>query len=111
MAGRAIYGADNHGWRCGTAQACHSSTPGCAAALEQIVRDAGGPEGLFQNLHIGSSKVAGIIADDRVVAVTITGNEYAGDRHQPDAGFGSPCALWRRQTIRPWQRIGIPWLA
>jgi succinate-semialdehyde dehydrogenase/glutarate-semialdehyde dehydrogenase len=63
-----------------------SSTPGCAAALEQIVLDAGGPEGLFQNLHISSSKVAGIIADDRVVAVTITGSEYAGMKVAEAAG-------------------------
>ena len=64
-----------------------SSTPGCAAALEQIVLDAGGPEGLFQNLHIGSAKVAGIIADDRVVAVTITGSEYAGMKVAEAAGY------------------------
>ncbi|RED15994.1 NAD-dependent succinate-semialdehyde dehydrogenase [Parasphingopyxis lamellibrachiae] len=64
-----------------------SSTPGCAAALEQIVLDAGGPEGLFQNLHISSSKVAGIIADDRIVAVTITGSEFAGQKVAEAAGF------------------------
>lgn len=64
-----------------------SSTPGCAAALEQIVLDAGGSEGLFQNLHISSSKVAGIIADDRVVAVTITGSEYAGMKVAEAAGY------------------------
>lgn len=64
-----------------------SSTPGCAAALEKIVLDAGGPEGLFQNLHISSSKVAGIIADDRIVAVTITGSEYAGQKVAEAAGF------------------------
>src|SRR3546814_18115350 len=36
------------------------------------------PDGLFQNLAIPSAKVAGIIADDRVVAVTLTGSEGAG---------------------------------
>src|SRR3546814_15015544 len=39
---------------------------------------AGAPDGLFQNLAIPSAKVAGIIADDRVVAVTLTGSEGAG---------------------------------
>ncbi len=63
-----------------------SSTPGCAAALEQIVLDAGGPEGVFQNLHISASKVAGIIADDRIVAVTITGSEGAGIKVAEAAG-------------------------
>lgn len=63
-----------------------SSTPGCAAALEEMVTGAGGPEGLFQNLHIGSSKVAGIIADERVVAVTLTGSEGAGIKVAEAAG-------------------------
>ncbi|NNC72469.1 MAG: NAD-dependent succinate-semialdehyde dehydrogenase [Sphingomonadaceae bacterium] len=63
-----------------------SSTPETAAALEEMVLDAGGPEGLFQNLHISASKVAGIIADDRVVAVTITGSEGAGIKVAEAAG-------------------------
>ncbi|MBC7985323.1 MAG: NAD-dependent succinate-semialdehyde dehydrogenase [Sphingomonadaceae bacterium] len=63
-----------------------SSTPGCAAALEEMVTAAGAPEGLFQNLHIPSSKVAGIIADRRVVAVTITGSEGAGIKVAEAAG-------------------------
>lgn len=63
-----------------------SSTPETAAALEEMVLDAGGPEGLFQNLHISASKVAGIIADDRIVAVTITGSEGAGIKVAEAAG-------------------------
>ncbi|WP_298020649.1 NAD-dependent succinate-semialdehyde dehydrogenase [uncultured Parasphingopyxis sp.] len=63
-----------------------SSTPECAAKLEEMVVEAGGPEGLFQNLHISSGKVAGIIADDRVVAVTITGSEGAGIKVAEAAG-------------------------
>ncbi len=63
-----------------------SSTPACAAALEEMVLKAGGPEGLFQNLHISASKVAGIIADDRVIAVTITGSEGAGIKVAEAAG-------------------------
>ncbi|MBC2778272.1 NAD-dependent succinate-semialdehyde dehydrogenase [Parasphingopyxis marina] len=63
-----------------------SSTPECAAMLEQMVLDAGGPAGLFQNLHISASKVAGIIDDPRVVAVTITGSEAAGIKVAEQAG-------------------------
>src|SRR3546814_6294937 len=55
-----------------------SNVQGVAAAIEATILKAGAPDGLFQNLAIPSAKVAGIIADDRVVAVTLTGSEGAG---------------------------------
>src|SRR3546814_17617883 len=55
-----------------------SNVQGVAAAIEATILKAGAPDGLFQNLAIQSAKVAGIIADDRVVAVTLTGSEGAG---------------------------------
>ena len=55
-----------------------SNVPQCALALEEIFSQAGFPEGVFQTLLIGSEKVAGIMADDRVQAATLTGSEYAG---------------------------------
>lgn len=55
-----------------------SNVQGVAAALEETIRGAGAPEGLFQNLAIHSNKVEGLIADDRIVAVTLTGSEGAG---------------------------------
>jgi succinate-semialdehyde dehydrogenase/glutarate-semialdehyde dehydrogenase len=55
-----------------------SLTQGCAAAIEEMVHAAGAPDGLFQNLAIKSGKVAALIADDRVAAVTLTGSEGAG---------------------------------
>lgn len=65
----------------------HSSlTPGCAAAIEEMVSEAGASQGLFQNLPIGSGAVAEIIADDRVVAVTLTGSEGAGMKVAEAAG-------------------------
>lgn len=63
-----------------------SSTPGCAQALEDMVTAAGAPEGLFQNLFVAVPKVAGIIADRRVVAVTLTGSEGAGIKVGEAAG-------------------------
>ena len=39
---------------------------------------AGAPEGVFQTLLVGSASVAGIVADPRVAAVTLTGSEGAG---------------------------------
>ncbi|MGN6269822.1 MAG: NAD-dependent succinate-semialdehyde dehydrogenase [Sphingomonas sp.] len=55
-----------------------SNVQGVAAALEETIRDAGAPAGLFQNLAIKSNKVEGLIADDRIAAVTLTGSEGAG---------------------------------
>ena len=54
-----------------------SNVQGCAALLQDMV-DEGGGEGLFLNLPLPSSRVEGVIADDRVRAVTLTGSEGAG---------------------------------
>jgi acyl-CoA reductase-like NAD-dependent aldehyde dehydrogenase len=51
---------------------------GAALALEALVRDAGGPEGLYANLAVGRDAIAPIIADERVRAVTLTGSAPAG---------------------------------
>ena len=55
-----------------------SNVPQCALELESLVRRAGAPDGVFQTLLVGSAAVAGIIADPRVAAVTLTGSEGAG---------------------------------
>ncbi|NEQ76274.1 MAG: NAD-dependent succinate-semialdehyde dehydrogenase [Okeania sp. SIO2C9] len=55
-----------------------SNVPQCALAIEEIFKEAGFPEGVFQTLLIGSNEVAGIMADDRVKAGTLTGSEPAG---------------------------------
>jgi succinate-semialdehyde dehydrogenase/glutarate-semialdehyde dehydrogenase len=55
-----------------------SSVPLCALAIESVFREAGFPEGVFRTLMIPSSRVAGVIADPRVHAVTLTGSESAG---------------------------------
>src|SRR5258705_3821051 len=44
----------------------------CAQALETLVRNAGGPEGLYVNLAIPVEAAAGRIADQRVPAATGT---------------------------------------
>ncbi|AJP72976.1 NAD-dependent succinate-semialdehyde dehydrogenase [Sphingomonas hengshuiensis] len=63
-----------------------SSVQGCAALMQQLASAAGAPDGLFQNLAIKSDKVADIIADKRVVAVTLTGSEGAGAKVATAAG-------------------------
>ena len=63
-----------------------SSVQGVARLIEEMMIVAGAPAGLFQNLTIGSAAVADIIADDRVVAVTLTGSEGAGRAVAEQAG-------------------------
>jgi succinate-semialdehyde dehydrogenase/glutarate-semialdehyde dehydrogenase len=55
-----------------------SNVTGCALAIEDLFRDAGLPEGLFRTLLIGADRVASVIADPRVDAVTLTGSTPAG---------------------------------
>jgi succinate-semialdehyde dehydrogenase/glutarate-semialdehyde dehydrogenase len=55
-----------------------SNVPQCALRIEQIMLEAGFPEGAFQTLLVGSRQVDGIVNDHRVAAVTLTGSEGAG---------------------------------
>lgn len=62
-----------------TALLKHSSnTMGCAIAIEEVFREAGFPEGVFQNLVISSKKVAQVIENPLVKAVTLTGSTPVG---------------------------------
>ncbi len=63
-----------------------SNVPGCALALEEVFEEAGYPEGVFQTLLVGSSKVEGVLADDRVRAATLTGSGPAGRAVAETAG-------------------------
>ena len=55
-----------------------SNVPQSALAIEEVFREAGVPEGVFQTLLIGSAAVERIIADHRVAGVTLTGSDKAG---------------------------------
>ncbi|MBB5709728.1 NAD-dependent succinate-semialdehyde dehydrogenase [Sphingomonas xinjiangensis] len=63
-----------------------SSVQGCGQLMQQLVSAAGAPDGLFQNLPIKSDMVSDLIADQRVVAVTLTGSEGAGAKVAQAAG-------------------------
>ena len=63
-----------------------SNVPRCALELEQVFRAAGFPEHLFSTLLVGSKAVEGIIADRRIVAVTLTGSELAGSKVAAQSG-------------------------
>ena len=64
-----------------------SNVPQCALAIEALVRRAGFPRGVFQTLLIESTQVESVLADDRVVAVTLTGSEAAGRAVAAQAGW------------------------
>ncbi|MCH9845229.1 MAG: NAD-dependent succinate-semialdehyde dehydrogenase [Alphaproteobacteria bacterium] len=65
-----------------------SNVPFCALAIEEIITQAGAPHGLMRTLLIGSDKVAAIINDDRIAAVTLTGSTYAGKMIATQAAQG-----------------------
>ncbi|SNT48898.1 succinate-semialdehyde dehydrogenase / glutarate-semialdehyde dehydrogenase [Asanoa hainanensis] len=63
-----------------------SNVPQAALYLDSLFERAGFPPGSFQALLIPSSQVAGLIQDDRIAAVTITGSEPAGRSVAETAG-------------------------
>ena len=63
-----------------------SNVPQSALAIEEVFREAGVPEGVFQTLLIGSAAVERIIADRRVAGVTLTGSDKAGSLVAETAG-------------------------
>src|SRR5690348_5254136 len=63
-----------------------SNVPQSALAIEEVFREAGLPEGVFQTLLIGSGPVERIIGDRRVAGVTLTGSDKAGSLVAQAAG-------------------------
>jgi succinate-semialdehyde dehydrogenase/glutarate-semialdehyde dehydrogenase len=55
-----------------------SSVPQCAEYLGGLFARAGFPDGAFQHLFVGSARIEGILADDRIKAATLTGSDAAG---------------------------------
>jgi succinate-semialdehyde dehydrogenase/glutarate-semialdehyde dehydrogenase len=63
-----------------------SNVPQCALFMQELFERAGFPDGCFQTLLIGASRVDAVIRDDRVVAVTLTGSGPAGQAVAAAAG-------------------------
>jgi succinate-semialdehyde dehydrogenase/glutarate-semialdehyde dehydrogenase len=59
---------------------------GAALEIERLVREAGFPEGLLRAAFLENAAVAGVIADPRVRAVTLTGSDRAGRAVGAEAG-------------------------
>jgi succinate-semialdehyde dehydrogenase/glutarate-semialdehyde dehydrogenase len=55
-----------------------SNVSGCALAIEALILRAGAPEGLLQTLLLPSSQIAGLIGNDTIMGVTLTGSTGAG---------------------------------
>jgi succinate-semialdehyde dehydrogenase/glutarate-semialdehyde dehydrogenase len=62
------------------------NTPRCAKAIEGVMREAGLPDGVFQNLYLSNEQAARVIGDRRVRAVTLTGSTRAGREVASTAG-------------------------
>jgi succinate-semialdehyde dehydrogenase/glutarate-semialdehyde dehydrogenase len=54
------------------------SCPRSALAIEQIMKDAGLPEGAYINIFASHAQVADIISNPRIQGVSLTGSERAG---------------------------------
>jgi succinate-semialdehyde dehydrogenase/glutarate-semialdehyde dehydrogenase len=55
-----------------------SNVPGSALAIEEVLRDAGFPEGLFRTLLISAKQVEKVLDHDEIAAATLTGSVSAG---------------------------------
>lgn len=64
-----------------------SNVPGCAIAIEEVLKKAGFPAGVFQTLLVGSKAVKKIIANPLIKAVTLTGSTGAGIQVAQQAGL------------------------
>ena len=63
-----------------------SNVPKSAQLIQEIFEQAGFPKGCYQDLPIPSSKVANIIANPIIKAVSLTGSEQAGIAVATEAG-------------------------
>ena len=63
-----------------------SNVTGCALAIEEMFEAAGFPDGCFSTLVIPGSKVAEVIENPNIAAVTVTGSDAAGRAVASKAG-------------------------
>ena len=63
-----------------------SIVPQCAAAIEELFREAEAPEGLYNNLFITGKHASALVSDKRIKGVSLTGGEKAGASIAIEAG-------------------------
>jgi succinate-semialdehyde dehydrogenase / glutarate-semialdehyde dehydrogenase len=64
-----------------------ANVPRSALAIEEVMQKAGSPTGLMRSLLIEASKVEGLINDDRIAAVTLTGSTKVGQIVASQSGY------------------------
>jgi succinate-semialdehyde dehydrogenase/glutarate-semialdehyde dehydrogenase len=71
-----------------------ANVSGCALAIERVFAEAGVPQGLLRTVLTTPKVVAGLIGDERVRGVTLTGSTAAGSKVAALAGAAlKPCVL------------------
>src|SRR6202522_3530347 len=63
-----------------------SGVPQCAVAFEEILKEAGLPDGVYTNLFLNNDQVGALIDDPRVKGIALTGSERAGEALASRAG-------------------------
>lgn len=63
-----------------------SNVPGSALAIEEVLKEAGLPDGVFRTLLVPSATVDGLIHDNAIAAVSLTGSVEAGRKVAEAAG-------------------------
>ena len=63
-----------------------SNVPQCAAAIEELFKEAGAPVGLYTNLYLSGKHASALVSDKRIKGVSLTGSEEAGTSVAAEAG-------------------------
>ncbi|MFN6946644.1 MAG: NAD-dependent succinate-semialdehyde dehydrogenase [Cytophagaceae bacterium] len=63
-----------------------SNVPQCALAIEEIFKNSGFPDNVFQSVLIDNETTEYLLKSDKVKAVSLTGSEYAGSQVAQIAG-------------------------
>jgi len=63
-----------------------SNVPGCALAIQDVLKKAGFPSGVFQTLMVSSKEIHRVIENPVIKAVTLTGSTEAGKAVAQQAG-------------------------
>ncbi len=78
-----------------------SNVLGSALAIDDVFREAGFPADVFRATLIPSEAVKGLIDDDAIAAISLTGSVEAGRKVAGQAGKALKNASWRWAVATP----------